>query len=154
MRIRHFLLVGTLFAPAITRAQVRDSLPYRNARLPIADRVRDLVGRMTLEEKFWQLFMSPGSLDTPSQDYSNGAFGLQVSAQPGPAAARAHAEKINSIQKYVVEKTRLGIPVIPFEEALHGLSRDGATDFPQAIALAATWDTALMGRVATAIARE
>ena len=53
-----------------------------------------------------------------------------------------------------MEKTRLGIPIIAFDEALHGLVRDGATVFPQAIGLAATWDTALMGRVALAIARE
>jgi beta-glucosidase len=63
-------------------------------------------------------------------------------------------EKINSIQKFFVEKTRLGIPIIAFDEALHGLVREGATSFPQAIALAATWDTGLMHTVATAIAQE
>ena len=66
----------------------------------------------------------------------------------------ALTKKINSIQKYFVEQTRLGIPIIAFDEALHGLVRDGATAFPQAIALAATWDTALMHKVATAIAKE
>ena len=74
-------------------------------------------------------------------------------ARAGPDAARAHAERVNGIQKYFVERTRLGIPIIPFEEALHGFYGNGATAFPQAIALAATWDTALMSRVATAIAR-
>jgi beta-glucosidase len=59
-----------------------------------------------------------------------------------------------AIQKYFVERTRLGIPIIAFDESLHGLVRSGATSFPQAIALAATWDTALMHRVATAIATE
>ena len=68
--------------------------------------------------------------------------------------ARAHAERINAIQRYFVERTRLGIPIIPFEEALHGLARDGATAFPQAIGLAATWDSLLVSRVAGAIARE
>jgi beta-glucosidase len=48
----------------------------------------------------------------------------------------------------------LGIPIIAFDEALHGLVRGGATAFPQAIALAATWDTTLMGEVASAIARQ
>lgn len=48
----------------------------------------------------------------------------------------------------------MGIPIIPFEEALHGFVRDGGTMFPQAIALAATWDTSLVARVAGAIARE
>jgi beta-glucosidase len=122
--------------------------------------VRDLLGRMTLEEKFWQTFMIPGDLDDSTHDYSHGVFGLQISVAPrggtvSPTdAARAHAVRINTIQRYFVEKTRLGIPIIPFEEALHGLGREGAIVFPQAIALAATWDTAMVGRVAAAVARE
>jgi len=137
-------------------ASAQTPLAYRDARLPTADRVRDLLGRMTLEEKFWQLFMIPGDLDDASYDYSHGIFGLQIS--PADSArdntARRHAERVNAIQRYFVERTRLGIPIIPFDEALHGFVREGATAFPQAIALAATWDTALMGRVAGAIARE
>jgi beta-glucosidase len=132
-------------------------LPYRDATLPVAERVRDLLGRMTLEEKFWQVFMIPGDLDNPANDYSKGIFGLQISTAPagaGTATARAHAERINAIQRYFVEKTRLGIPIIPFDEAVHGLARDGATMFPQAIALAATWDPSLVSRVAAAVARE
>jgi beta-glucosidase len=76
---------------------------------------------------------------------------------PGAVAsriARAHAERINAIQRYFVEDTRLGIPIIPFDEAVHGLTRPGATVFPQAIALAASWDVQLMEQVAAAIARE
>jgi beta-glucosidase len=61
---------------------------------------------------------------------------------------------VNAIQRYFVDSTRLGIPIIPFDEALRGLMREGATVFPQAIGLAATWDTALAGRVARAAARE
>src|SRR5206468_10931471 len=49
---------------------------------------------------------------------------------------------------------RLGIPIIPFEEAVHGLGREGSTMFPSAIALAATFDTSLVQRVASAIASE
>ena len=107
---------------------------------------------MTLEDKFWQLFMFPGALDDSSNDYSHGVFGLQVGA--ADTSARNHAARINAIQRYFVERTRLRIPIIPFDEAVHGLTRPGATVFPQAIALAATWDTALVGQVAAAIARE
>ncbi|MEO7963693.1 MAG: glycoside hydrolase family 3 N-terminal domain-containing protein [Gemmatimonadaceae bacterium] len=53
--------------------------------------------------------------------------------------ARAHAERIAAIQHYFVDATRLGIPIVPFEEMLHGVAREGATLFPQAIALAASW---------------
>lgn len=122
---------------------------------------------MTPEEKFWQLFMIPGDLDNAdSAQYKNGLFGFQVSAAAkGDAGgqmlnydtkenAEALANKINAIQKYFVEKTRLGIPIIAFDEALHGLVRGDATVFPQAIALAATWDTILMSKVANVIADE
>jgi beta-glucosidase len=133
-------LLGALsFAPAQAPA-------YKNPQLPADQRVRDLLARMTLDEKFWQLFMIPGDLDDPANDYSNGIFGLQIS-NPSP-------ERVNAIQRYFVEKTRLGIPIIPFDEAVHGLQREGATMFPAAIALAAAWDRDLMGRVSGAIARE
>lgn len=143
------LLLGQVPRPA--SAQGAERFPYRDTRLPVADRVRDLLGRMTLAEKFWQLFMVPGDLDDPANEWSNDVFGLQISS---PDGARSHAERINAIQRFFVERTRLGIPIIPFDEALHGLARSGATAFPQAIALAATFDTTLVARVAGAIARE
>jgi beta-glucosidase len=163
------LALLVLASPVCVQAQRAPAQPYRNSRLATDERVRDLLTRMTLEEKFWQLFMIPGDLDNPAHDYSNGIFGLQISTRPESASAatllrasgaadaataRAHAARINAIQRFFVERTRLGIPIIPFEEALHGLTREGATVFPQAIALAATWDTALVGRVARAIAKE
>ena len=140
---------------------------YKNEKLPIEQRVKDLLQRMTPEEKFWQLFMIPGDLGVDETNYKNGIFGFQVSAasQGGDAASQllqygtsenalSLAKKINDIQKYFVERTRLGIPLIAFDESLHGLVRSGATSFPQAIGLAASWDTALMKEVATEIALE
>ncbi|MEO7455193.1 MAG: glycoside hydrolase family 3 C-terminal domain-containing protein [Gemmatimonadaceae bacterium] len=153
-RMRHSRLTGLLFlcaVPSLAAAQARPS--YRDPSRPVEERVSDLIGRMTVEEKFWQLFMIPGSLDDPTHDYSHGAFGLQVRGGD-TTSARAHSARIDSIQHYFVERTRFGIPIIPFEEALHGLGAPNATSFPQAIALAATWDTSLMARVATAAARE
>jgi beta-glucosidase len=146
----------------------QDILPYKDLSLPIEDRVKDLLKRMTIEEKFWQLFMIPGEINKADEEkYKNGIFGFQVSAgsQDGNAAqqmlkynssedALLLAKKINSIQKYFIERSRLGIPIIAFDEALHGLVRSGATAFPQPIALAATWDTLLMHDVANAIAQE
>jgi len=163
LKLLSFLLV---FATAVASGQIL--LPYKNSSLPIDERVKDLVSRMTPEEKFWQLFMIPGELQPGKENlYQYGIFGFQVSAasSDGNAAqqmlkynvndnAMMLAKKINAIQRYFVEKTRLGIPIIPFDEALHGLVRDGATAFPQAIGLAATFDTAMMSKVATAIALE
>jgi beta-glucosidase len=124
---------------------------YKKAEAPVEARLRDLLSRMTLEEKFWQLFMLSTSLPSDIQKCSHGVFGLQVSSL-GSAACSATA--VNSIQRRFVEDTRLGIPIIPFDEALHGLVQPGTTAFPQAIALAATFDTALMSKVAKAIALE
>lgn len=145
-----WVLVALLVSPLHLAAQAppaRDTLPYRDARRSPEVRAADLLKRMTLEEKFWQLFMIPGSLDDPAHDYSKGILGLQISADstvPPARAARAHAERINTIQRHFVERTRLGIPIIPFDEALHGLMREGAITFPHAIAMAATWDSALV----------
>lgn len=138
---------------------------YKDATKPVELRVKDLLQRMTPEEKFWQCFMIPGDLE---DQYKHGIFGLQISAsaKQGGAAdqllkydikgggAETLARKINTIQKYYIENSRLGIPIIPFDEALHGLMREGATSFPQAIGLAASFDTLLMSQVATAIAKE
>lgn len=142
-------LLWFLIVPCAITAQ--GTMPYRNRHLPAAARARDLLARMTLEEKFWQLYMVPGDLSDASEDHSHGVFGLQV---PAAASASADAARIDSVQKYFTGRTRLGIPIIPFEEAVHGLARPGATVFPAAIALAATWDTVLMADVATAIAVE
>ncbi|MCD0456888.1 glycoside hydrolase family 3 C-terminal domain-containing protein [Chryseobacterium sp. LC2016-27] len=141
---------------------------YKDPKQPIEARVQDLLKRMTPEEKFWQCFMIPGDLDNvPKGQYVHGIFGLQVSAgnQGGGVAgqllkynanedAERLAKKINAIQKYFVEESRLGIPIIPFDEALHGLMREGATAFPQAIGLSATFNPELMKEVSTAIAKE
>ncbi|WP_294317010.1 glycoside hydrolase family 3 N-terminal domain-containing protein [uncultured Chryseobacterium sp.] len=141
---------------------------YKDPNQPVEARIQDLLKRMTPEEKFWQCFMIPGDLDhVPKGQYAHGIFGLQVSAgnQGGGAAgqmltynanedAEKLTQKINAIQKYFVEESRLGIPIIPFDEALHGLVREGATAFPQAIGLAATFNPELVKRVSTAIARE
>ncbi|MFP5353983.1 MAG: glycoside hydrolase family 3 N-terminal domain-containing protein [Gemmatimonadota bacterium] len=126
---------------------------YRDPSRSPAERAADLLGRMTVEEKFWQLFAIPDDTTLDLSRLRHGVYGLQV--RPGPGGgAREVAARINVVQRFLVTQTRLGIPMIPFEEGLHGLQQGGATVFPQAIALAATWDTALAGDVAAATARE
>jgi beta-glucosidase len=140
---------------------------YKDASQPIEVRVQNLLSLMTPEEKFRQLFMIPGEIGADSSLYKSGIFGFQVSTtgQNTDAAgqmlnynegnsAYETAVKINEIQKFFIEESRLGIPIIPFDEALHGLVRTGATAFPQAIGLAATWNPKLVNEVAGAIAEE
>lgn len=140
---------------------------YKNPQLPVEQRVQDLLQRMSPEEKFWQLFMIPGELGNDRGKYTHGIFGFQVNTEGQHSAAAGqmlrygagnsaydYALKINEIQRFFKEESRLGIPIIPFDEALHGLVRSGATAFPQAIALAATWNPDLVHEVASAIAAE
>lgn len=152
--LRAFVAFALAAAPIALGAQ---RPVYRDSATPIEARVRDLLGRMTPEEKFRQLFMIPGDLSDSTHDYALGIFGLQVSGARGvPArdAARAHAARVDSIQRYFTARSRLGIPMLAFDEALHGLMRDGALVYPQAIGLAATFDSALVGRVHAATALE
>ncbi|CAH0243045.1 Xylan 1,4-beta-xylosidase [Pedobacter sp. Bi27] len=166
---RHLYLLPALFFCSSLFAQVKgQSLPYKNPKLSVDLRVKDLISRMTPEEKFWQLFMIPGDVTTENKtQFKNGIFGLQVSAAAqGSGNAQqmltyntsedglSLAKKVNEIQKFFVEETRLGIPIIPFDEALHGLVRQGATAFPQSIGLAASFDTTLVAKIGTAIANE
>lgn len=149
IRLQYCLILVGL--SAILCVNTAFAQPYRDANLPIDERVDDLLSRMTPEEKFWQLFMLAGSLDGGVERYTDGAFGFQIRPSGDTAINIAY---INMIQRHFVENTRLGIPIISFEEALHGVTQNGATSFPQAIGLAATFDTTLMHRISEAIALE
>lgn len=143
------------------------SQPYKDPSLSIHERVQDLLSRMSPEEKFWQLFMLAEEWNRDKSYFVNGAFGFeggiaeagdntagQMITSQFAGSAAAMTETINKVQQFFLEQTRLGIPVMPFDEALHGLVHQGATRFPQSIGLAASFDTALMHRVAAAIAEE
>lgn len=116
--------------------------PYENPKLPVEKRVEDLLRRMTLEEKIYQL-QSGGDLPVGNLTCVTRGF-----------LPKEGAIKANQYQRRAIEETRLGIPVIIHDEALHGCVARGCTSFPQAIGLAATWDPNLMYRVARIIGRE
>src|SRR5437868_4991599 len=125
---------------------------YRDASLPVDQRVADLLSRMTLEEKVAQ--MSMFNMETNNLPAEAIALdetvrtmmvnGVGALGRPGLySSARATAEWTNAFQKYLLENTRLGIPVFFVDEALHGLMAFGSTMFPQAIGLASSWDPEL-----------
>lgn len=148
---------------------------YRDPQAPVTARVDDLLGRMTLEEKVAQLvslwdsktevFDSALTVD-PARLKARFPHGLGQFARPsdarGPVSPREvpgrdpreTVELVNAIQTWAVNETRLGIPVIFHEEGLHGYAAVGATSFPQAIALASTWDPELVREINGVIARE
>jgi len=130
----------------------------------IEGRVRQLLSQMTLEEKVAQLLAIPvealleGRSFSPSRAREHLAHGIgevtRVSGSGVGLTPREAARVVNQIQRFLVEETRLGIPAIVHEESLAGLMASTATCFPQAIALAATWDPELVERVAGEIRRQ
>jgi len=144
--------------------------PYKNPAFSAEKRTRDLLARMTLEEKaaqmmcVWQqkatkLVDAQGIFDF---DKARGAFkkghGIGQVGRPSDAGGgrspRQMAELTNAIQKFFLENTRLGIPVIYHEECLHGHAAPGGTSFPQPIGLAATFNPALVRELFTMTAHE
>ena len=139
---------------------------YKNSSLSVEERTEDLLKRMTLEEKVGQLF-SFMSRDSVAFDENGNYIGVRDTALLNRGVGsffawqlfmeRSHvkrAQLMNGIQKYMIEETRLGIPVFIFSEALHGLMAPGCTSFPQAIALGSTWDTVLVEQIFTVAALE
>jgi beta-glucosidase len=152
-------------------------LPYQDAALSAERRMEDLLGRMTVEEKaaqmmcVWQqkaetLVDEHGAFDLAKarRAFAHGN-GIGQVGRPSDAGgsghepekgrnARQQAELCNEIQKFFVEESRLGIPVVFHDECLHGHAAIDGTSFPQPIGLAATFDPALVERLYTMTALE
>lgn len=144
---------------------------YRDSTQSVADRIADLIGRMTVEEKVAQVTavwadkhkmeredfsfdpskaaeVMPhgiGHVTRPSE--------LSGSGEPGRSGAEEVAY-VNAIQKWLVEETRLGIPALMHEESLHGLAAKDATSWGQPISVAATFNRDLTRRLYATAARQ
>ena len=156
---------------AVKKTGRREATPaYKNPSHPSARRVKDLLSRMTLEEKaaqmvcIWQkkpetLVDAEGNFD---ESKAKAAFknrrGLGQVGRPSDAGgglnARRMAELTNAIQKFFLENSRLGIPVMYHEECLHGHAAVDGTSFPQPIALGATFNPALVEQLFSMTALE
>lgn len=141
---------------------------YKNANLPVDERVNLLLSQMTLEEKTAQLDMTRGvefaTIVHPAHfcavdDESEFDFEAMEKAFGDCGIGFVHdtysiPKNINKIQKFFVERTRLGIPCIFTGEALHGLSYPGCTIYPVPLALGATFDPDLVKKVGHDIGSE
>lgn len=150
--------------------------PYQDANLPVEQRVEDLISRMTLEEKAgqvvcfmgWDSYQINGKKVVVSEKFRHEVDSLHVGmywavfrADPwtrktianglNPALA---AQAANSMQRYAIEKTRLGIPLFLAEEAPHGHMAIGATVFPTGLGMAATWSRETMRQMGDIIGKE
>lgn len=162
------LLLISLLMPSGSFVSAQNDTPaYRNPKLPIKERVKDLLTRMTLEEKvaqmmcLWMEKPNDNSRVPKEQQPLGGEFSSELAKQKMPHGigqfarqregkdAKGSAEYANAVQKWVLENTRLPIPVVFHDEILHGNMASGSTVFPTPLALAASWDTELISRVFT-----
>ncbi|MBQ6055237.1 MAG: glycoside hydrolase family 3 C-terminal domain-containing protein [Prevotella sp.] len=158
------------------KKKVKELLPYQNPKLSVEQRVNDLVSRMTLQEKVgqlrctlaWNYYTIKGKNVEPSElfkkDIAEGQIGMlwgtyradpwtQKSLENGLNPELA-AKAGNALQKYVIEHTRLGIPLFLAEEAPHGHMAIGTTVFPTGFGMAATWNPALIEKTGEVIGQE
>jgi beta-glucosidase len=141
-------------------AAVGEGAAYRDPDLPVGERVRDLLARMSLEEKAaqlgsaWVFQLADGpELDTvrATELLRHGIGQITRISGASSLPGREAAVLSNAIQRHLVTETRLGIPAIVHEEICSGLMARGATIFPQAIGVASTWDPDLNAALADAV---
>ncbi len=174
---RLYILVIVQMVCTLGFTQSSPSLPaYKDPSLSIDIRLSDLLSRMTLEEKVgqllcplgWEMYEIHGSEVHPSGKFKQlikernaGMLWATYRADPWTKKTLANglnpelaAKAGNALQKYVMENTRLGIPMFLAEEAPHGHMAIGATVFPTGIGMAATWSLELVKEVGQVIAKE
>jgi len=146
---------------------------YKSADQPIERRVDDLIAKLDLDEKiaqlhaFWLVLDESGQHKIRSDQFTGGSdstginerlkLGLgQITRPLGTRSVepRSGVRALNRLQKYLVEQTRWGIPVLAHEECLSGLMACGATLFPSSLAYGATWNPELIHKVGEAIGVE
>ena len=177
MKRLFFSMMACCIAFSLSAAKkAKTQFPYQNPQLSVEERVNDLIGRMTLEEKVgqlrctlaWNYYTIKGKDVVPSELFKKDIAEEQIGMLWGTYRADPWTQKSlenglnpelaakagNALQKYVMENTRLGIPLFLAEEAPHGHMAIGTTVFPTGFGMAATWDPALIEKAGEVIGRE
>jgi beta-glucosidase len=167
--MKKILLLLTLI-PLVAFSQ---EFAYKNKELSPEARAADLISRMTADEKIMQLqcmwrdkekVFTNGNFDeSKARELLKNGIGqlARLNEDMRPDATGYHptlyprqaAELYNRVQKFFIEETRLGIPVISHEEGLHGQQAVDATNFPVPVGLASSWNENLISDVYTCVAR-
>ncbi|WP_341214760.1 glycoside hydrolase family 3 N-terminal domain-containing protein [uncultured Wocania sp.] len=153
---RTFIYLFTLLG-FLNTLNAQSTYPYQNPKLPVEERIKDLLSRMSLEEKVRQMDMYKGPDFKENEAFSKektiqqlGDLGVGAIHDLYPRSAKT----INDLQDHVIKTNRWGIPALIMCEMLHGYLGEGGTAFPMNIGLGATWDTDLMQQVGRVIGTE
>ena len=157
VRMKKTAIILVMAVGFFNQTYAQKKYPYQDAKLPVEERVKDLLSRMTLEEKARQMDMYRGELFKEKEDFSKsksnakiGNLGIGAIHDLYPRSAKM----INDLQSEVIKNNKWGIPALIMCEMLHGYLDDGSTAFPMNIGLGATWDTSVMDKVGKVIAME
>lgn len=162
---QYFFFFSFLFLSVLVNAQVATKPLYKDAKAPIELRTKDLLARMTLEDKCRQIDVWHPKVDlSKPTDLKNTVAALGDTVKNGIGFLQFKVEmndvdyrgRFNAIQKYFVEQTRLGIPAISNGEGCHGFvgNENKSTVFPVSTSLGSTWNTELIESVFGAVAKE
>ncbi len=160
MKIKNYylpILIAFLLLIAGSCKFIHITPRYMKAAVPVDKRVSNLVSKMTLDEKIRQLDMFRGEELTTNRLWDEDKMAKVIGDKGIGSVHDLYPEDVfmvNMMQKYAIEHSRLHIPILFIEEALHGYLGKGSTVFPQAIALASMWDTALVRQTGRAIGAE
>jgi beta-glucosidase len=157
----YFIIVAILFI-SCSGQDGKGKYAFQDSSLPVEKRVDDLISRMTTEEKICQMDMYWGKEVVNMENHDGASYSEEkiLAALGNTGVGSIHdfyplrAELSNQVQKYAIEKTRLGIPVMFIEEGLHGYCGNGSTTFPIPLQLASAWDTTLVRKAGHIIGTE
>lgn len=174
--MRTYIYILVLCAGFIHPISAQKSFKYKDPKLSTEERTKDLMSHMTLEEKIgqmlcplgWEMYQKKGDKVSHSDKFEEyvknqhiGMLWATYRADPWTKKTLENgltptlaAEAGNALQRYIIENTRLGIPIFLAEEAPHGHMAIGTTVFPSGIGQAATWNPSLLEKMGAAISKE
>lgn len=157
LKIKKTAIIFVMAVGFFNQIYAQKKYPYQDPKLPVEDRVKDLLSKMSLEEKVRQMDMYKGEYFKEKEDFSKTKSALKI-GNLGIGAIHdiypRSAKMINDLQTNVIKGNKWGIPALIMCEMLHGYLDDGSTAFPMNIGLGATWDTEVIGKVGQVIAKE
>lgn len=157
LKIKKTAIICVMAVGFFNHTHAQNKYLYQDAKAPVEDRVKDLLSRMTLEEKVRQMDMYRGDFFKEKEDFAKSKSGEKI-GKLGIGAIHdlypRSAKMINDLQTNVIKGNRWGIPALIMCEMLHGYLDEGSTAFPMNIGLGSTWDVALMDKVGKVIGME